>query len=47
MSDDLYRRAAGTRETVVAGANHMSLYNVPKYVDEAVSVLAPFFQANL
>jgi len=48
MSDDLYWRAASTRKNlhVVAGANHMSLYNVPQYV-EAVSVLAPFFQANL
>ena len=32
---------------VVEGANHMSLYDVPKYVDEAVSVLAPFFQRTL
>ena len=42
MSDDLYKRAASTdkRFRVVEGANHMSLYGVPKYVDEAVSVLA-------
>ena len=32
---------------VVEGANHMSLYDVPNYVDEAVSVLAPFFQSRL
>ena len=32
---------------VVEGANHMSLYDVPKYVDEAVSVLAPFFLDRL
>jgi len=25
----------------------MQLYDVAKYVDEAVSVLAPFFKANL
>lgn len=25
----------------------MQLYDVPKYVDEAVSVLASFFKANL
>lgn len=25
----------------------MQLYDVPKYVDEAVSVLAPFFKSNL
>ena len=48
-SDDLYRRAASTKKNlhVVDGANHRSLYDVPRYVDEAVSVLAPFFQANL
>lgn len=49
MSDDLYHRAASRKKNfhVVEGANHMSLYDIPKYVDEAVSVLAPFFQANL
>jgi len=25
----------------------MQLYDVPKYVDEAVSVLAPFFRSKL
>ena len=49
MSDDLYARAASKDKHfhVVEGANHMSLYDVPKYVDEAVSVLAPFFQTRL
>ncbi|MCB1608786.1 MAG: alpha/beta hydrolase [Xanthomonadales bacterium] len=49
MSDDLYARAASTDKQfhVVEGANHMSLYDVPKYVDEAVSVLAPFFNSRL
>jgi uncharacterized protein len=49
MSDDLHKRAASTNKKfhVVEEANHMSLYDVPKYVDEAVSVLAPFFEANL
>jgi fermentation-respiration switch protein FrsA (DUF1100 family) len=44
MSDDLYARAASYDKHfhVVEGANHMSLYDVPKDVDEAVSVLAPF-----
>ena len=32
---------------VIEGSNHMQLYDVPKYVDEAVSVLAPFFKADL
>lgn len=49
MSDDLYARAGSQDKAfhVVEGANHMSLYDVPKYVDEAVSVLAPFFKAKL
>ena len=49
MSDDLLARAASQDKTlhIVQGANHMSLYDVPQYVDEAVSKLAPFFQAKL
>jgi fermentation-respiration switch protein FrsA (DUF1100 family) len=49
MSDDLYKRAASKEKTlsVVKGANHMSLYDGPQYVNEAVSQLAPFFKANL
>ena len=49
MSDDLFNRAASTEKHfhVVDGANHMSMYDVPKYVDEAVSVLVPFFKAHI
>ncbi len=49
MSDDLYERAASTdkRFHVVDGANHMSLYDIPQYVNEAVSVLSPFFKGKL
>ncbi|ASC67793.1 hypothetical protein B9P52_27580 [Achromobacter denitrificans] len=49
MSDDLLARAASKDKQlhIVEGANHMSLYDVPQYVDEAISVLAPFFQAKL
>ena len=49
MSDDLYNRAAsGDKQFhVVEGANHMDLYDGAKFVDEAVSVLAPFFQDKL
>ncbi|KVK90971.1 hypothetical protein WS93_35565 [Burkholderia cepacia] len=38
MSDDLFARAASAdkRFHVVEGANHMSLYDGPQYVDEAV-----------
>lgn len=49
MSDDLYDRAASTDKQfhLVEGANHMDLYDGERFVDEAVSVLAPFFQAKL
>ncbi len=49
MSGDLIARAASKDKIlhVVEGADHMDLYDVPKYVDEAVSKLAPFFQAKL
>jgi len=49
MSDDLFDRAASTDKSfhTVEGANHMDLYDGQKFVDEAVSVLAPFFKAKL
>ena len=49
MSDNLIARAASQDKTlhIVEGADHMDLYDVSKYVDEAVSKLAPFFQAKL
>lgn len=49
MSDDLLARAASTDKQmhVIEGANHMSLYDKQPYVDEAVSILAQFFQTRL
>ncbi|MCB9917362.1 MAG: alpha/beta hydrolase [Planctomycetes bacterium] len=49
MSDDLVKRAASSDKQlyVVEGANHMSLYDVPQYVDEAVAKLASFFEHRL
>ena len=49
MSEDLLERAASGDKTlhVVEGANHMSLYDVPRYVDEAVAQLAPFLLRTL
>lgn len=49
MSDDLFDRAASTDKSfhIVEGANHMDLYDGQKFVDEAVSVLAPFFRTKL
>lgn len=49
MSEDLLARAASQDKHlhIVEGANHMSLYDVPNFVEEAVSKLAPFFSAKL
>lgn len=49
MSDDLIKRAGGKNKDmyIVKGANHMSMYDGEKYIDEAISKLAPFFKANL
>lgn len=49
MSDDLFDRAASTDKAfhVVDGANHMDLYDGQRFVDQAVSVLAPFFRTKL
>lgn len=48
MSDDLFNRVASTDKHfhVVDGANHMSLYDLPQYVDEAVAVLSAFLNKN-
>lgn len=49
MSDDLLARAASSDKSMhlIEGANHMSLYDKQPYVNEAVSVLADFFQSRL
>lgn len=49
MSDDLFDRAASADKSfhIVEGANHMDLYDGKAFVDEAVSVLAPFFRQEL
>lgn len=49
MSEDLMQRAATEDKQlhIVAGANHMSLYDVPVYVEQAVSSLTAFFQRTL
>jgi uncharacterized protein len=45
MSDDLYKRAASMKKSfhVVEGANHMSLYDVPKYWTRPLQYSAHFF----
>jgi fermentation-respiration switch protein FrsA (DUF1100 family) len=49
MSEDLVNRAASTKKSlyIVEGSNHMELYDIPKYVDEAAQVLSQFFEANI
>lgn len=49
MSEELYKCAASAEKSLhlVEGANHMQMYDVPKYVDEAVSFLVPFFEKYL
>lgn len=48
-SEDLYNRAASTDKNlhIVEGADHMEMYDVPQYVDEALSGLVPFFKKHL
>ena len=49
MSDDLMKRAGSNKKDmhIVKGANHMSMYDGEKYIDEAISKLAPFFKEGL
>lgn len=49
MSDNLMKRAKSEdkRMYIVEGANHMKLYDIPQYVDEAVDQLGPFFKEHL
>lgn len=49
MSEDLMKRAGSADKQlyIVEGSNHMKLYDIPQYVDEAAAQLIPFFQKNL
>ncbi|MCC8171404.1 MAG: alpha/beta hydrolase [Parabacteroides sp.] len=49
MSEKLYNAAASADKNlhIVEGANHMEMYDVPQYVDEAVGVLTSFFRKNI
>ena len=49
MSDDLIKRAGSKNKElyIVKGANHMSMYDGEKYINQAISKLAPFFRSNL
>lgn len=48
MSDDPYARAAsGEKLPRVEGIDHISLDDVPEYVDEGSSVFSSFFKNHL
>ncbi|MFE3171895.1 alpha/beta hydrolase [Amycolatopsis sp. NPDC059090] len=48
MSAELYGRARSPKKLVVVeGGAHMDFYDVPKYVDRAVTEAVPFFRENL
>lgn len=49
MSEDLVHRAgsADKKLHIIEGSNHMELYDIPKYVDEASGVLTDFFKMKL
>lgn len=49
MSQDLMQRAASTDKKLylVEGANHMKLYDIPEYLDQATAQLLSFFQQHL
>lgn len=49
MSEDLVHRAGSVDKKlhIIEGSNHMELYDIPKYVDEASSVLTDFFKMKL
>ena len=49
MRDDLMERAGSDSKEmyIVEGANHMKLYDIPEYLDEAVAQLSPFFKEHL
>ncbi len=49
MSEKLYEQAASAKKSlhIVEGADHMEMYDIPQYVNEAVAVLVPFFKNNI
>lgn len=49
QSEDLIKKAASKNKElfIVKGATHMDLYDIPKYVDQAVEKMSTFFGKNL
>ncbi|MGW4506825.1 alpha/beta hydrolase [Streptomyces sp. NPDC004436] len=48
MSTELHGRARTTKELrLVEGGTHMDFYDIPKYVDQAISAATPFFDEHL
>jgi fermentation-respiration switch protein FrsA (DUF1100 family) len=50
MSEDAFAKATGTKDKElfkIEGATHIETYWVPKYVDDAIGKLVPFFERTL
>ncbi|MFB7957601.1 alpha/beta hydrolase [Streptomyces sp. NPDC056045] len=48
MSTELHGRARTTKHLrIVEGGTHMDFYDIPKYVDQAISAATPFFTKHL
>ncbi|MER5502812.1 alpha/beta hydrolase [Streptomyces sp. NPDC002561] len=48
MSTELHGRARTTKKlALVEGGTHMDFYDIPKYVDQAISAATPFFNEHL
>lgn len=50
MTEDAFRKATGTKDKElfkIEGATHIETYWVPKYVDEAIGKLTPFYKRTL
>ena len=50
MSEDAFAKASGTKDKelfLIDGATHIETYWVPKYVNQAVEKLTPFYGKTL
>ncbi|MFB8041945.1 alpha/beta hydrolase [Streptomyces hydrogenans] len=48
MSTELHGRARSPKKlTLIEGGTHMDFYDIPKYVDQAISAATPFFTEHL
>lgn len=49
LTEDIYQRAASQNKSIhlVDGATHISMYDIPEHVTEALNKLVPFYTENL